>query len=66
MLGAQLSESEVEEMVRSADMGGDAKIGWTEFCLMMSDRLPVARVAWRSVRAFIEPSQSVNRALIEP
>ena len=55
MLGAQLSESEVEEMVRSADMGGDAKIGWTEFCLMMSDRLPVARVAWRSVRTLIEP-----------
>ena len=31
------------ELVRSADLAGDGKLSWTEFCLMMSDRLPVAR-----------------------
>jgi hypothetical protein len=40
------------ELVRSADLAGDGKLSWTEFCLMMSDRLPVARVAWQVVPLF--------------
>jgi len=52
MLGQQLSADEVENMVRSADLKGDGKLSWGEFCLMMSNRLPVARIAWRTVPLF--------------
>jgi len=56
ILGTQLSVCEVEQMVRAADLNGDGKIGWTEFCFMMSNRLPVARVAWRVVPLFHDMS----------
>ena len=57
MLGQQqFADTEIEEMVRSADLMGDGKLSWTEFCLMMSERLPVARVAWRVVPLFHELS----------
>lgn len=39
-------------MVRTADLKGDGKLSWGEFCLMMNARLPVARVAWRTVPLF--------------
>ena len=39
-------------MVRSADLKGDNKLSWGEFCLMMSNRLPVSRIAWRQVPLF--------------
>jgi hypothetical protein len=52
MLNQTLSYEEAQAMVRSADLKGDNKLSWGEFCLMMSDRLPVARIAWRQVLYF--------------
>lgn len=34
-LGEKLSESEVDEMIREADVDGDGQINYTEFVTMM-------------------------------
>jgi len=56
MLNLTLSHEEAQALVREADLKGDNKLSWGEFCLMMSHRLPVARVAWRQVPLFHELS----------
>ena len=37
-LGEKLSQEEVEEMIREADLDGDGKVGFEEFASMMSHR----------------------------
>ena len=65
MLGQTLSSEEAEAMVRSADLKGDGKLSWGEFCLMMSDRLPVARIAWRKVPLFHQLSADEVAQIIQ-
>ncbi|EKX35163.1 hypothetical protein GUITHDRAFT_90329 [Guillardia theta CCMP2712] len=52
ILGRRFSLQEVEQMVQEADLTGDGKISWGEFTLMMGNRLPVSRVAWRVLPLF--------------
>jgi hypothetical protein len=40
-----MSSAQAQAMVRSADLKGDNKLSWGEFCLMMSNRLPVRYVS---------------------
>jgi len=43
----RFTAQEIEEMVKEADLDGDGSISFAEFTIMMGNRLPVARVAWR-------------------
>ena len=49
ILGDKFSAEEAEDMVREADLTGDGQISFAEFSLMMGNRLPLARVAWRQI-----------------
>ena len=37
-LGEKLTQEEVEEMIREADLDGDGMVGFEEFATMMSNR----------------------------
>mmetsp|Transcript_57761 Transcript_57761/g.135863 ORF Transcript_57761/g.135863 Transcript_57761/m.135863 type:complete len:803 (-) Transcript_57761:221-2629(-) len=43
----RFTAQEIDEMVKEADMDGDGSISFAEFTIMMGNRLPVARMAWR-------------------
>ncbi len=37
-LGENLSQEEIDEMIREADMDGDGRVGYEEFATMMSHK----------------------------
>ena len=49
LLGDKASHRQVEEMIEEADIDHDGRISFSEFSLMMGNRLPVNKLAWREL-----------------